>query len=77
MSKNTYPLRFSTSVKKAAAELAANDGYRSAIWREDLAWPEGPPCAGNIGPRRRRVFSDFSARAGGSLCNSWKPVDVR
>jgi len=26
MSKNTYPLKLPTSVKKAAAELAANDG---------------------------------------------------
>ncbi|HWS63022.1 MAG TPA: toxin-antitoxin system HicB family antitoxin [Steroidobacteraceae bacterium] len=26
MSKNTYPLKLPTSVKKAAAELAASDG---------------------------------------------------
>jgi hypothetical protein len=26
MSKNTYPLKLPTSVKRAAAELAANDG---------------------------------------------------
>jgi hypothetical protein len=26
MSKNTYPLKLPTSVRKAAAELAANDG---------------------------------------------------
>jgi transposase len=70
MSKNTYPLRFSTSVKKAAAELAANDGVSQrdlarrlgVARRSALCWQHRPsptPCLQRFQRASRRVVMQF------------------
>jgi len=45
MSKNTYPLKTSTSVKKAAAELAASDGVSLNQFIAAAVAEKVVPCA--------------------------------